>query len=172
MSLFEQASTLNPALLDARLSLLQLRSKDGQLLEFETELKAIVAQRPDWHPALFYLANLKLHTGRPKEGLELFRQALDKNQAVAEAHWRYSAALLSQGQPEEALGRLQIAVKRFPDSPELLDLLATAQASTGHFQEALTWGTRALEAAQKAGRQELARTISNHLDELGSGRIP
>jgi len=110
--------------------------------------------------ALFY-------TGKSKQALVHFSEALRLNPNNAEAHYSFALALAEQRDLDQALKHYSIAVRLKPivdTSPMLHYLLAMNYGEARQFRQASLSAQKALDLAHAAGDQKLAQEIKKWLE--------
>ncbi len=170
--LFEKVTKLDPSNLKARMSLAAIRLRTGQTQGVAEELEALVKLKPDWYPALFHLGVLKKGAGDLEAALDLFKRALAADSDNPEAHWYLGVLCLATDRTKEAVAAMTAASERFPEDPNLVDVLAIAQAAAGDFQAARNSAVKAMELARATGQAGLIDYIGAHEREIRAQRVP
>jgi len=141
----------------------------GNPADAEPHLRAALRVRPDFAEAHFNLGRVLTVKGAGAAAVAEYRDALN-----ARGDWRpalYNLAWLLAAHPDPAVrdpaeaARLAQRVTASGDTPDAaaLDLLAAAQASGEHFDDAIKTATEALDLAQAAGQSPLASQIRERL---------
>jgi tetratricopeptide (TPR) repeat protein len=121
--------------------------------------RGALALRPEHTRTRLVLAEGLLRAGEAEEavrvGEEAAARALDLEEQVAALVVK-SEALTNMGRHDEAYSELATAIRRAPESDEVLAALAQAHAKQGQAEKALKLALLAMEKAP-AGRKSLAR---------------
>lgn len=145
----EAALRIDPAFVPALVNLADLHRAGGREEDAEALLQQAIARAPWAAEPRHALALLRVRQGRRAQALPLFQEAVER----APDNGRYAlvagVALLEAGRAEEAAQLLEASRRRLPDDPDLLRLLARAEARRGR-------GGRAVEL--DAALETLLRT--------------
>lgn len=174
MAQHRQAIALNPKLAEAHnnlaTALLELGHTDGAV----APARAALALQPDFAAAHLNLGTAHWRAGRLDSAITAFRTGLQR--APENPRLAQRLAWLLATAPEPALRdgseaeRLAQALCRQTGHqvPELLDLLAAAQAEQQQYEAAAASARRAVELARGAGRDALAAQIQSRLHRYQS----
>jgi tetratricopeptide (TPR) repeat protein len=113
------------------------------------------------------LGNALYESGKKKEAIAQYRQALDINPAYKVAHFYLGRVLFDQGQREEALAHYRMALESDPDYADARCNLANALSAMGGRMEAIAQYRKVLESNPDypEARYNLANTL------LQSGKL-
>jgi Flp pilus assembly protein TadD len=134
---------------------------DEAFTHFDRALRA----RPDYPEALTNLGALLEASGRIDEALEHYRKALAARPDHAAAHANLARVLMRQGRPDEAIRHYERLQRQQPDNPVILDSLAAAYFAAGRPDQAARVAHAALQRAQAAHNEALARDIRGRLQQ-------
>lgn len=101
----------------------------------------VLQQEPDNTVMNRLRAYSYLELGKPDKALqamEQYLQKVDQNKLIAQDYEYYGRILAKNNQPEKAVGNLQKALEMDTTKVELYQELATAYASTGKYDKAIT----------------------------------
>ena len=145
---FEAALALQPTYFPAASNLAALDERQDKADDARKRFEAVLAADPKNTQALLALAQHAIRHGGSKEQV---RQYLDRARSANPDALAPVAALaawhLDNGAPRDAVALLQDALAKQPDRPELLELLASAQARAGDRDQALQTYDRLVRSA-------------------------
>ncbi|MDA1371725.1 MAG: tetratricopeptide repeat protein [Proteobacteria bacterium] len=149
----------------------------SQVAEAVPHLKRATELDPSFGPAFFRLGRAQSYLGNFDDALVSFRSALvlNPNEPLVlqdTAHLLATHPDSSKRRPSEALELANLALKLLP-KPDAMSLstLATAQASSGDFEQAATTASLALNRATPDEERLLGPIIQRQLDHYQQGRI-
>lgn len=122
---------------------------------FQTALDTLTYLSPE--RAALNLARLYQQTDRPQKAADLALRAIEENDRFEPAYLVLNEVLVSQGQIEEALTRLETAQAKLPKRPAILLALAENHLRVGNTAYARTWFQRIIAAAPQSEEAEVAR---------------
>lgn len=145
--------------------------------EAETQLRAALTlpERVEAEQGLTAMAHMYLGSalaaqGRVSDAIPHLERALELSPSLSETHAFLGEAYASQGRLAESAASFERAVELMPNVPavlsraaSVLDALASQQAQTGGWREAVATSQRALGLARLAGEQQLATEIEQRL---------
>ena len=159
---FERALTLNPGLTDAYLNLGSTLAAIGDLEGAVTQWLKLKLIQPE-NPALLYNIGLvRARLGQHAEAISEFEEGL----MLAPMDPRFAAALARElatvpvDNMRDGTRAVELAsqlLRKRPNDPVVLELLAAALAETGQFKEAIRQAEKALELA--SGNRSLVNQI-------------
>ncbi|HXC30238.1 MAG TPA: sulfotransferase, partial [Stellaceae bacterium] len=145
----------------------------GDVAEAERLYRAVIGRDPDNVEALYNLAVIQLHAGRPAETVELLDRVLSCDPAVAPAHYLRGLALAALARHHEAILCYEAALGCDPYHAEAACNLGNVLQQLGRHDEALPWHRRAVsvnpdsaEAHNNLGNGYLA--LNKHADAVAS----
>jgi tetratricopeptide (TPR) repeat protein len=141
-------------------ALWQKDEKSEAMEQFQAGLRVI----PDDIDGLEGLARGMLELGRLDDAESLIRRELESDPELAEAHFDLGSILYRKHELPEAIGELQLAVRRVPDRVQFHIVLAKALEAAGQNQAALAQFKVAMELEPKSA--EAAAGIRR----LGAGK--
>ena len=142
-------------LYDLEIDPLEQENLIGTGLPEEQELSSWLARKYQWmveHPLAGSLEDVQIEP------------------EYASAHRSLGMALCRQGQVDEGLRRLSVAVRLKPNDVGILQDLAWALAAVGQFPEAITVAERALRFAEAAGKEDVAVEIREWIELYQQGQ--
>lgn len=172
---FTAASTLDPRLTPAQLSLVQLDVADGKLNDANKRLEDILKTEGDNTTARRWLANVSIMRGDQSAAIQHFRQVLatDPNDAQAANNLAYLTTEYLNDH-DTALKLAQKAVELSPSTPEFCDTLGWVLYRKGVYNSAIQYLEKASSspanvvwkyhlgmAYVKAGEVQRGRTVLN-----------
>lgn len=116
------------------------------------DLRRATALEPEWIEPELRLADLLRSEGSLPDSLALYRADLEKQPDQAAARRGEAAVLIEQGRYDEALRRLQEALRAVPEEPALMGLLARLLATCP--DDNLRDGPRAAQLAEASWRSQ------------------
>jgi Tfp pilus assembly protein PilF len=133
-----KALELNPYYVDVRNDLGTALILSGKREEGKAEFLAAYNDPTNPRPELtsYNLANAYLEERQYAEAANWFRTSVGRNKQNADAYLGLADALLALGQPEQAVGPLEEALKEIPNHVGLLSALGEAYYRAGRFSEA------------------------------------
>jgi Tfp pilus assembly protein PilF len=133
-----KALALNPYYVDVRNDLGTALILSGKREEGKAELVAAFNDPTNPRPEFssHNLANAYLEERRYAEAANWFRTSLARNKQNLGAYLGLAEALLSLGQPSEAIGPLEAGLKELPNEVGILAVLGDAYYRVGRFSEA------------------------------------
>jgi tetratricopeptide (TPR) repeat protein len=172
---FSAAVKDDPSYVAARLSLAGLLRGSGRLRESLSQYEQVIELDPRVADGQFGYAITLV-------SLRRYQEARDRLSDGMKAHpdqpsFAHSLARLLAAAPDERVrdGRRALAVMQaLTDAQRRLDLgetMAMAFAEVGQYDEAAAWQRDAIATATRAGRDDLARRMAEHLT-LYEGRRP
>jgi tetratricopeptide (TPR) repeat protein len=197
----EHALTIHAGLIQARVNLISLYGRSGDVARAEQHYRAglavganvpelhynygvllMTAGRHDDAVSAFQKAlalnpnDAKIHNNlgqllERKSGsgvaLEHYQQAVHHDPANAVARFNLGRMLVALGRPLDAAEQFELLlVPESDDTPRYTFALAAAYARAGRREDALRYGTAALQLARRKGQAELAASIERDLERL------
>jgi tetratricopeptide (TPR) repeat protein len=144
---------------------------DEAIAQYQMALKI----RPDYESAHFNFAKDLAQKGRLQESITHFQAALQIDPADTEAMYLLAWLLATSPQPSLRNGEKAVQLARQANeqaggkNPVILRILAAAFAETGRFDDAVQSAEKAIELARAAGRQDLARRLTDELQRYKTG---
>ena len=175
---FEKAIALDPSYVRAHVELAVLLEGTGDLAGAARHFREALRLNPSDSALQFRAALALSRSGSPHEGAGIMRQALatrpDWTEAEAALAWMLAVA--PESSVEDRAESLAIAARlarRAEQHPDVatLDILATAMAANGQFDEAISTGERALALAAGGSDQAEVDALRSRL-ELFRRRVP
>lgn len=174
LPLLEETVRLAPTNGVAHSNFAALLAKQGRALEAESHYQAALLAAPDNPDTRYNYALLLLRTGRAAEAKRELEHVLRREIR----HWRALQQLAWLVATREAFrdgpAALQFATDALliapAKTPELLDVLAAAQAAAGHHRRAVGTVTEAIELARQKGLRSLEATLSGRLKLYQAGQ--
>ena len=160
---------LDPSHADAQDRLSQSLLAEGKLTEALAQLDLALRSFPDSEQLYFTRARALVAAGRRAEGKDELRAALRLSPGFSSAATLLVAMLAtsSDTSPPEGEEALDLARKLAEQGgnrdPNMLDLLAAAQAQVGSYAEAVQTAERAIRLADAAGQKKIAQVIASRL---------
>ncbi len=167
LATYEQRLQLTPKLGADHAGMAALLARVGRTNEAEAHFRTVLRLEPSSSLAYYNLAIFLGSQQRSDEADEYFVKAAGMEPALFQVHTQWAAHLLRSARPAQALGVLQRALPRFPESPPLLDLLARLLAA--HPDDRLRNGGQAIMLAEKASQLTEQRD-PRHLDTLAAAQ--
>lgn len=133
----QQALTLQPRLLEARLKLAETYEALGQMADAETAYRELLNQDPVHHPGAWNnLGLLYFQQQRVDEAEPVFERAISLDPNLTIAIVNLGSVRLIQQDMEAAKALFERALKQEPDNVSALGNLGLIQAQQGNFAEA------------------------------------
>jgi protein O-GlcNAc transferase len=132
-----QALSLDPTFVPARLYLAHIYMELGRYERAREELEAANAQVPRNAQFLTLLGEVERQLKNPKRAAELLKQALEIDNASAQAHYYLGLTLLDLGQPTAAIAELEGVVKAGEKRADVYLSLGSAYLDAGRLDEGL-----------------------------------
>ena len=129
-------------------------------------LTKAIAVKPGYGEAHSNLGVLLEATGRPDEAFDHYRKALESRPDNVAAHANLARLLMKRGRPDRALDHLEHLQRLQPENPVVLANLAAAYAADGQASRAVRIARDALQRAQAAKNEALARQVAAMLRDL------
>jgi protein O-GlcNAc transferase len=104
-----------------------------------------VADRPERPEALLNLGNVLVHTGKVRQGVKYYQQALELQPDYVEAHFNLATLLGSREELAGAIGYLERQIKERGESIQFLGFLASAHFANGDLSKAEDLSRRILQ---------------------------
>jgi tetratricopeptide (TPR) repeat protein len=173
---FQEALRLKLDYPDAHNNLGVVLTRAGRIPEAIEHYQEALRLKPELAEARYNLGDALTKSGRIPEAIELYQQALrlslDSPNDLNSLAWLYATqpeAKFRNGQ--EAVRLAERACELTKDgSAAMLDTLAAAYAETGRFDDAAKVARKALDVAVAAGKNALAKDISERLRSYEAGR--
>jgi tetratricopeptide (TPR) repeat protein len=144
---YRAALALQPDFVPAYVNLADLYQRTHREDEAEAVLKAGMQQDARNADLTHALALLRIRQGRAADSLPLFAQATEWDPANPHYAYVYGVALHDLGQGKKADSVLEQALVRFPNNPELLNVLAAYAREAGDARRAEAYAKRLAEIA-------------------------
>ncbi|HWR98334.1 MAG TPA: tetratricopeptide repeat protein, partial [Candidatus Methanoperedens sp.] len=137
-------------------------ARRGELATAEHYLEGAARGRLYRYDALTSLGRILAQTGRKRDAVRRFSEALELRPDDHMLRMRVSTLLLELERPDEAVRHLEIMARALPDTAEVHNNLAVALAGTGRLAEAEEHLRRALalDPGYAAARANLAAVLS------------
>ena len=113
------------------------------------EFKAALAIAPKYSQAALYLGRVDNALYEDQAAIAAFKQAIDADPDYMEARASYAAALLDQGDLDEAIRQLNVVTDRQPDNGMGWYLLSQAFARKGDYKDGMTAAEQATAKTPK-----------------------
>lgn len=136
LAAYERALSLRPDFLAASLNLAALQDELGHLDAALATLRSASDAHPRSSALLCAMSRVLRHAGLWRDALVCGKTASEAPDAGVPAFASYSDLLMTLDHWQEAERVLRRAIRRFPDSPELLTALGCALDALGHPSEA------------------------------------
>lgn len=105
--------------------------KAGDRANAATAFERVLARRPDYVPAMIWLADMYLDTGRADRAQATYARALTMQPDSAAAHFGAGRAALARGDHKDAITHLEQALRVDPQASAIHYPLAMAYRATG-----------------------------------------
>lgn len=143
---FSRALEIDPAFFPAASNLARMDWLAGNKDAAEARFRAVLDKAPRHPDALMALAGLKAQEKGDKAAAEgLLQQAIKGNPGLVAPHVAMVQLLASTGDSKKALAAATEAAAAFPDDMQVLEVLASAQASANQLDAAIATRTRMVE---------------------------
>ena len=165
---FSAAVRSEPDNVDARLGLADALRRSGQLEPSLSQYEQILKIDPRAVKARFGYAAALIRLKRYQEARSRLVAAMDLYPDEM-AFARVAARLLAAAPDDRvrdgrrAIAIAQVLVSRLPRNIELAETMAMTLAEVERYGEAVTWQRAAIEAAEHAGRHDLAERLADNL---------
>ena len=133
----------------------------GRMAEAEAMYRKILAEQPDYAPALHLLGVALSQQGNKRAGIEYISRAISKNPQVADFHSNLALVYLENGEPQQAVGCAQRALALKPDHADALNHLGNALKQLGKLEDSVECYRRAI-----AIRPDFTVAMGNLVDSL------
>ena len=173
---FKQALEAQPDYASARRNLsgalAAAEQNEATIRQYEEAAKA----NPDSTPALSQWANALMNADRGWEAIAPFERVVQLNPDNVGAHnnLAWLLATKSQGRDGDRAKAVTLAQRacQLTDqkSPDCLDTLAVAYAAAGQFPEAIAAAEKAIQLANAAKQESLAKRVEGRLELYRAGR--
>jgi tetratricopeptide (TPR) repeat protein len=176
MGQYVEALRRNPRYAEARNNLGYCHAMMGQLDKAIANYRDAVRLKPDYAQAHNNLAIAFLATRKIDEAIEHFRAAIRHSPRYVEPLGRLATIRASHPNPRyrdgaEALRLAQQACDLTENKhPLLLATLATAQAESGQFPDAIATAEKAQQIASASGQRELVKILDDQLKLYREGK--
>jgi predicted CXXCH cytochrome family protein len=131
------AEQLNADRPDARTTLGNFYTRQGDAATAEAEYRAAIRLDPSFSAAAVNLSDLYRHLGRDADGVRVLHEALARSGQNASFHHALGLALVRQGKSDAALVELRRAAELDPGNARYAYVYAIGLNSTGHLDDAL-----------------------------------
>jgi tetratricopeptide (TPR) repeat protein len=165
----------DPAHVDARLGLANALRRSGQLVISLSEYERVLRTDPGSVKARFGYAAALIRLNRYREARDRLIQAM--NLYPGEPSFARAAARLFAAAPDDrvrdghrAQEIVQALVTRQPRTIELVETMAMASAERGEYGAAVQLQREAIDAAQRAGRQDMVERLAVNLTRYRDGQ--
>jgi tetratricopeptide (TPR) repeat protein len=165
---FSAALRSEPDYVEARLGLADALRRSGQLEPSLLQYEQILRIDPRAVKARFGYAAALIRLKRYQEARNRLVAAMDLYPDEI-AFARVAARLLAAAPDDRvrdgrrAIAIAQVLLRRLPRNIELAETMAMTLAEVGQYTEAVTWQRRAIDAAEQAGRRDLAERLADNL---------
>jgi tetratricopeptide (TPR) repeat protein len=134
---FRQALDLDPALVPVHFYLAHLYLDLGRAARAKEELEAALMKAPGNPEFLALLGESERQLKNPTRAVEVTRQALQADEAFAQARYYLGLALLDLGQRDEAIKELEQVVRSGPTVTDTYLTLGNAYVEAGRSADAI-----------------------------------
>lgn len=126
---FQQVIALKPDFHEARVSLGQVYTRQGEYAQAEAAYRAVIERSPTFWLARLSLGNLLLGQNRLNEAVEQYQKVIELDTEDADTHNNLGIALLKLGRADEAVKHFRRALELRPDHQNARHNLSRAMAS-------------------------------------------
>ncbi|WP_306476743.1 XrtA/PEP-CTERM system TPR-repeat protein PrsT [Methyloversatilis sp.] len=135
---FSKALEMEPTFFPAASNLARMDLLDKNTEAAESRFRDVLAKSPEHPDALLALAGLKSRTtdGSP-EAVKLLEKAVQSHPKLVAPHTALVQLHSARGDKEKALAAANDAALKLPEEPQILELLASAQAVAGQIDAAV-----------------------------------
>jgi tetratricopeptide (TPR) repeat protein len=172
---YSAAIKSEPAHVDARLGLANALRRSGRLDASLAEYERVLKIDPGLVRARFGYAAALIRSNRYREARDRLIEAM--NLYPNEASFARAAARLFAAAPDDGVRDghraqeiVQALATRQPRTIELVETMAMVSAERGEYSVAVQLQREALDAAERAGRQDMAERLSDNLKRYQRGR--
>jgi tetratricopeptide (TPR) repeat protein len=172
---FSAAVKSEPVNVDARLGLANALRRSGQFAQSLAEFERILKIDPGAVRARFGSVAALIRLNRYQEAGVRLAEAMDLY--PNELSFARVAARLFAAAPDNrvrdgrrALAIVEALLGRQPRTIELAETMAMAFAEVGQYSAAVTWQQQAIEAAERTGRQDTMKRLTDNLERYRAGR--
>ena len=168
---FQNALRISPIYSEARNNLANVYLKKGMLNEAIACFNEII-KRNDATADMYYNFAAAIEMQKKyDEAIKYYAKSLEMNPKDPAANKRMGIALLAAGKTSEALGYAKLACELTEDKDaECLDVLSSAFAAAGKFDEAVKIAEKALNIAKSSGSEDLAGQIQKRIKIYEAGQ--
>jgi tetratricopeptide (TPR) repeat protein len=165
-----RALALKPDIPQLRFNQALILGGCGRYAEAEAALRRLPPETPIFQSGRLYLVTLCLEQGQPQRALAELEAILRARPGLPEAQTQLAWILAAHADASIRDGRRALELAREllratgRSDPELLDLLAAAQAETGDYAAADLTAAQALAQAERARNLGLAREIARRAE--------
>jgi tetratricopeptide (TPR) repeat protein len=172
---YTTALEADPASIDARLGLANELRRSGQPRASLSEYERLLRIDPGLAKARFGYAVALIRLNRYREARDRLVEAMNRypnEPSFARAAARLFAAAPDDGVRDGQRAReiMQALLPRQPRTIELVETMAMASAENGDYSAAVQLQREAIEAAARAGRQDLVGRLAANLDQYQARR--
>ncbi len=165
---YTKALTLNPRQMEAHCSLAAILIEQGRLEEAVSHCRQAIDIDPNSAEAFYNLSRALWLQAKRVDAVACWRQATRLQPKRVSWLRQFAWALATcpdraARNGDEALKVTHRAIELSGESPELLDVLAAAQAENGRFAEAVATAQKALRLASDRGNGSLAKALRARL---------
>ncbi len=154
---YEKALSLSGSYFAAIDGLAALDLGENKVAAARARFEVLLAKDPSHTDALTALALLDEKAGKPTEAVTaLLQRAVASNPLDAQARRRLIVYQLDKQDFRQALTSANDAATALPESPEVLEALASAQYAAGNKNQALTVVTKLVSLAPRSAEAQLA----------------
>jgi tetratricopeptide (TPR) repeat protein len=167
----EQALSINPRYVAARLELALLDAREGLLGESLATLRALGEEHRVEEPRAFHQGLRSLERADWDEAGALLKSAMRLSEPAVDHALERHQALVARGEHASALHALREAIAAHPGYPDLHYLLGSCELGAGLIDDALASLARALELHPDyhAARVQFARALEALGDRVQAG---
>lgn len=133
---FRAAVKANPQEPDVHFGLAYLLWTQNQFEEAAEQFQAELVNAPSNAEAMTFLADCKIHLGKPEAALALLEEAVRLNPGLERSHLDLGILYMQSGKREEAVAEFRAAEKLDPSDPDVHWRLARLYQAMGRKEEA------------------------------------